>query len=151
MLSIDWYRAGYGEYYDMLKLSLFLWAYCRTITQCTQNDKSTGDQPSMIICLLLLDYHSFQTWRSQVFLLVKRFWHHNNTDFKIIMGTMIRIVSLLCPPLPEAILAMPVAVIAKTPANTPYLTSLLGRIGLMLNTYLTLYSFPLIQAPLYIQ
>ena len=51
-------------------------------------------------------------------------------------------------PLPEATLDMPAAVIAKTTADTLSCTLLIGKIRLMGNTSLTLYSFPLIQAPL---
>ena len=48
-------------------------------------------------------------------------------------------------------MAIPEAVISKTPADTPSHTLLLGKIRVMGNTSLTLYSFPLIQAPLYLQ
>ena len=54
-------------------------------------------------------------------------------------------------PVLEAIIAIATALIAKTLSNTKSHTLLLGKIRVMGNTYLTLYSFPLIQVNLYLQ
>ena len=82
----------------MLLLFLLLCVYFCNRTQCTHNDKYPGDQPILFSCLLLLDYHSCQNRYSQVVILVTRFWHHVNTNFRVIVGTMIQIVLILCPP-----------------------------------------------------
>ena len=55
------------------------------------------------------------------------------------------------PPLPEGTLDILVALITKTSADTPFHTSLLSKIRVMGNTSLTIYFFPLIQYPLYLQ